>query len=70
MFGGRWAICSRLMDRAQGVVVVGNFQRGETIVADGAGLVSPGPSAFPAPQFVVRHVATRFLVRNSKAASS
>src|SRR5579864_3628448 len=47
--------------RAQSVVVVGHFQRRETVVADGAGLVPPGPSAFPAPQFVVRHMATRFL---------
>ncbi len=48
--------------RLQCVVVVGHFQRRKTVVADGAGLVSPRPSAFAAPQFVVRHVATRFLV--------
>src|SRR5271165_737643 len=48
---------------AQRVVVVGNFQRRETVVADGAGLVAPGPSAFPAPQFVVRHGLLAFLFR-------
>src|SRR5579864_3509628 len=53
---------------AQGVIVVGNFQRRETVVADGTGLVSPCPSAFPAPQFVVRHMATRF--RFSKTAAN
>src|ERR1700745_1912332 len=48
--------------RSQRVVVVSNFEGGETVVADGAGLVSPGPSTFAAPHFVVRHVATRFPV--------
>ena len=45
----------------QGVVVVSDFQGRETLVADGAGLISPGPSAFAASQFVMRHFATRFL---------
>src|SRR3979411_3162788 len=40
---------------ADGVIVRGNFQRRETIVADRAGLVSPGSAAFPATQFVSRH---------------
>ena len=47
--------------RFQGVVVISDFQGGETIVADGARLVSPRPSALAAPQFVMRHIATRFL---------
>ena len=49
--------------RLQGVVVVGNLQRRETVVADGAGLVSPAASAFPTPQFVVRHGLLAFLFR-------
>ena len=32
----------------QGVIVVSDFQGGETLVADGAGLISPSPSTFAA----------------------
>src|SRR5438270_1618250 len=74
----RWPLGNALTRNgpAQRVIVVGNFQGGETIVADGAGLVSPCPSAFAAPQFVVRHVATRFpgfalqFFRSCRAAAS
>src|SRR5260370_16721215 len=63
----------RLVNRALGqripdrVIVVGNLQRRETVVADRARLVAPASFAFPAAQFVVRltvvirHEATRFL---------
>src|ERR1700677_2272255 len=38
------------------IVIVSNFERRKTLVANGAGLVSPASTAFPATQFVVRIV--------------
>ncbi len=52
---------------AHRVVVVGDFERRETLFADRAGLVSPASAAFAATQFVVSvvfgHRATRFLIQ-------
>jgi hypothetical protein len=54
--------------RSHGVIVVSHFQGRETLVADVAGLVSPAPSAFPAPKFVVRHF--RYPLSNSANSES
>ncbi len=40
----------------QGIVIIGDFERGETVFAERAGNVAPGSAAFAASEFVVdRH---------------
>ena len=50
------ALASERSLAADRVIVVSNFQRRETLIADRTGLVSPGSTAFPTSEFVVRHV--------------
>src|SRR5208282_616171 len=48
--------------RAKRIVIVGNFERRETVFADAAGLVAPGLAAFAAAELVRArlHFATSF----------